>query len=64
VIYVSLEKKFIGRQSEPDLFLAARFMVGAGIGIPVASLCINRRLYYISRCNSVTVSRKEVRQLP
>jgi pheromone a factor receptor len=41
---------------------STHFIVGANAGIPAASLCINRRLYYISRCSSVTVTKKQKRR--
>jgi pheromone a factor receptor len=42
--------------------ISTRIMIGMNVAIPAASLCINRRLYYISRCSSVTVTKKEVRR--
>ncbi|KZT69398.1 putative fungal pheromone GPCR, STE3-type [Daedalea quercina L-15889] len=39
--------------------ISTKFLIGAGIGIPAASLCINRRLYRISRMSSATISRQE-----
>ena len=46
-----------------DAGLATKFLIGAGIGIPAASLCINRRLFRISRMNTANVTRQEVRTL-
>lgn len=37
-------------------------MIGTTIGIPAASLCINRRLYYIATVQSVMVTRAERRR--
>jgi len=42
--------------------ISSRIMVGANVAIPAASLCINRRLYHISRCSSVTVTKKQKRR--
>ncbi|KAH9943676.1 putative fungal pheromone GPCR, STE3-type [Amylocystis lapponica] len=42
--------------------ISTKFLIGAGVGIPAASLCINRRLYKISSVSAVTVDRKEKRQ--
>ena len=33
-------------------------MIGVGIGIPVASLCINRRLYHVASIRVVSVATK------
>lgn len=41
-------------------FTATRITIGASIGIPAASLCINRRLYKIASVHAVTVNRAEV----
>jgi len=37
-------------------------MIGLSVGIPAASLCINRRLYIIASVKSVTVSKAEKRR--
>lgn len=42
--------------------ITTRIMVGAAVAIPAASLCINRRLYYIARAKSVTHSKAEKRR--
>ncbi|EGO28760.1 hypothetical protein SERLADRAFT_434660 [Serpula lacrymans var. lacrymans S7.9] len=42
--------------------ISIRIMLGASVGIPAASLCINRRLYQISRVHAVTVTRSEKRR--
>ena len=34
--------------------------MGASVGLPAASLCINRRLYLIASVQTVTVTRAEV----
>jgi len=39
-------------------------MMGASVGIPAASLCINRRLYYIASAQTVSLGRREVCFLP
>lgn len=43
-------------------FPATKFMVGYSVGIPCASLCINRRLYHIATANTVTVTKAEKRR--
>ena len=40
--------------------LAIRIILGASVGIPAASLCINRRLYHIARIHTVTITQAEV----
>jgi len=42
--------------------ISSRFMIGLSVGIPAASLCINRRLYHIASIKSVTVSKAEKRR--
>jgi len=42
--------------------IAARIIVGTNVAIPAASLCINRRLYYISSVRSVTITKAEKRR--
>ncbi|THH19065.1 hypothetical protein EUX98_g8848 [Antrodiella citrinella] len=39
--------------------ISTRILIGASVGIPAASLCINRRLYLIARVQAVVVSRAE-----
>lgn len=39
--------------------ISTKLIIGAAIGIPCASLCINRRLYCISGVQTVTTSRKD-----
>ncbi|KAI0789239.1 STE3-like pheromone receptor [Abortiporus biennis] len=39
--------------------IATKFIIGAGVGIPASSLCINRRLYKIATVQAVTISRRE-----
>ena len=39
---------------------ASRLIIGAGIGIPAASLCINRRLYKIATCRTATITHAQV----
>ena len=51
---------------EPDPLtatVAIRITIGASVGIPAASMCINRRLYKIARMHAVAVTRAEVRTL-
>lgn len=52
---------FLGRVSayEP---LATRFRIGAAIGIPIASLVINRRLYHIANVSVVSLTRNDKRK--
>lgn len=40
--------------------IATRIIIGASVGIPAASLCINRRLYLIARLHAISVTRAEV----
>ena len=40
--------------------LATKFIIGAGVGIPAASLCINRRLYTIAAGNRTSIGPQEV----
>ncbi|KAH7924993.1 STE3-domain-containing protein [Leucogyrophana mollusca] len=42
--------------------ISTRFMIGSAVGIPCASLCINRRLYHITSVSSVTKSRAQRRR--
>ncbi|CAL1697584.1 unnamed protein product [Somion occarium] len=42
--------------------ISTKFIIGAGVGIPAASLCINRRLYNIASVRAVTVTRQERRR--
>ncbi|KAF8630088.1 hypothetical protein AX17_005486 [Amanita inopinata Kibby_2008] len=42
--------------------ISSRFIIGASVAIPAASLCINRRLYQIASVRSVTHSRAEKRR--
>ncbi|KAI0651369.1 pheromone A receptor-domain-containing protein [Trametes meyenii] len=42
--------------------ISTKFIIGAGIGIPAATLCINRRLYAITSVRSVSISRDEKRR--
>ena len=41
------------------IVLASRLFVSVSIGLPAASLCINRRLYHIASVRSVTISKAE-----
>lgn len=42
--------------------IATKFIIGMSIGIPTASLCINRRLYHISSVRTVTTSKADKRR--
>ncbi|KAH7881711.1 pheromone A receptor-domain-containing protein [Phlebopus sp. FC_14] len=42
--------------------ISIRIMLGASVGIPAASLCINRRLYHIAKCHAVVITRAEKRR--
>ncbi|EMD35231.1 fungal pheromone receptor [Gelatoporia subvermispora B] len=42
--------------------ISTKCLIGAGVGIPAASLCINRRLYKITSISSVSVTREEKRR--
>ncbi|KIK78557.1 hypothetical protein PAXRUDRAFT_834510 [Paxillus rubicundulus Ve08.2h10] len=42
--------------------ISIRITMGASVGIPAASLCINRRLYQIARIHAVTVTQAEKRR--
>ena len=44
-------------------FIATKLIIGISVAIPAASLCINRRLYYISTVRTVTRTRNEVGSL-
>jgi pheromone a factor receptor len=35
-------------------------MMGSSVGLPAASLCINRRLYHIASVQSVSITRSDV----
>lgn len=47
--------------AEMAAFTATKLQIGATIGIPTASLCITRRLFYISRASTLSMDRKDVR---
>ncbi|KAF5378596.1 hypothetical protein D9615_007165 [Tricholomella constricta] len=42
--------------------ISIRIMLGASVGLPAASLCINRRLYHIASVQAVAISRAEKRR--
>ncbi|KAK7030188.1 STE3-like pheromone receptor [Favolaschia claudopus] len=42
--------------------ISTRIMVAVPVAIPAASLCINRRLYNIARCQTVSTSKAEKRR--
>lgn len=39
--------------------ISSKFIIGASVGIPCASLCINRRLYYIGKMQVVTKTKAD-----
>lgn len=43
-----------------DRTTAIRIMMGASVGLPAASLCINRRLYHIITARAASISKNEV----
>ncbi|KAI0830078.1 STE3-domain-containing protein [Trametes gibbosa] len=43
--------------------ISTRIIIGQSVGIPIASMCISRRLYNISRVSSVMVTRAEKRRV-
>ena len=45
---------------ETNINTASRFIIGGSIGIPASSLCIIRRLYYITKLQSLSQDSKEV----
>lgn len=42
--------------------ISTKLLIGAGVGIPAAGLCISRRLYKIAVIKSVTVTREDKRR--
>jgi hypothetical protein len=52
----------VGLRSAPTSFVASKYLLGAGVGIPAASLCIIRRLYKITAVQTVSVTRRDVSQ--
>ncbi|KAI0776716.1 pheromone A receptor-domain-containing protein [Trametes elegans] len=42
--------------------ICTKFIIGAGVGIPASTLCINRRLYAITSVRSVSVTRDDKRR--
>ncbi|KAI0341212.1 STE3-domain-containing protein [Trametopsis cervina] len=42
--------------------ITTKFIIGAGVGIPASSLCINRRLYKIASVRAVSISYEEKRR--
>ncbi|KAJ7436171.1 pheromone A receptor-domain-containing protein [Mycena galericulata] len=42
--------------------ISIRIMMGASVGLPAASLCINRRLYHIASVRTVTITKAEKRR--
>lgn len=42
--------------------ISSRLIIGVSIGIPAASLCINRRLYNIATCQTATITHAQKRR--
>lgn len=42
--------------------ISTRIIIAVGVGIPAASLCINRRLYQIASVKSVTITKSQKRR--
>lgn len=64
VISVSHSDICASNSFDLHLPLAARFMIGHSVGIPAASLCINRRLYYIASLKfSTPINKSETRRV-
>jgi len=42
--------------------ISTRIIIGASVGIPAASLCINRRLYLIAKVHAVSVTKADKRR--
>ncbi|PIL26113.1 hypothetical protein GSI_11867 [Ganoderma sinense ZZ0214-1] len=42
--------------------ISTKFIIGAGVGIPASTLCINRRLYNITSVRSVSITHEEKRR--
>ena len=43
--------------------LGSRYLIGASVGIPASSLCIIRRLYYMTKLQTVSIGKEEVKLL-
>ena len=50
----------ISSMSNTETRIATKFIIGAGVGIPAASLCINRRLYQIATVQQTVSGFREV----
>jgi pheromone a factor receptor len=42
--------------------ISTRIIIAQGVGIPAASLCINRRLYHIASVKTVTITKRQKRR--
>ena len=42
----------------------SRYLIGASVGIPASSLCIIRRLYYMTKLQTISIEKEEVNLLP
>ncbi len=49
---------------ECSYLVATRIDLASGLGLTASSLCISRRLYNIAACQTVSVSKEDVRFLP
>ena len=54
----------MSRGNSDELFLGARYLIGGSVGIPASSLCIIRRLYYMTKLETISVEKEEVNLLP
>lgn len=59
-LWVSTAQDSIRSLSPMFVYSAIRIFIGSSVAILAASLCINRRLYHISKCQAVTVTKQEV----
>ncbi len=60
---ISVSRSVSASGTSLDYFLATKFLIGAGVGIPAASLCIQRRLFKIATMQTVTITRQDVSPL-
>ncbi|KAF8963261.1 STE3-like pheromone receptor [Flammula alnicola] len=43
--------------------ISSKIILGVSVGIPAATLCISRRLYYLTACNTVSITREDKRRM-
>ncbi|KAF8153841.1 pheromone A receptor-domain-containing protein [Crassisporium funariophilum] len=43
--------------------ISSKIILGVSIGIPAATLCISRRLYYLTSCQTVSLTREDKRRM-